>query len=165
MTKQMFLLVLTGLTAPAATAAEAQPAVPSPTLAQALKDASPASAARRCTSSDPAEVVVCGRSASRYRIDPSVLASARAVEARPPKPLIDASREQSCVGPDCGGATIPLVGMALVALKAAELAADGDDWREAFRTRPDAYRAYEDAKAKQATRPSVSVGVGAGSRK
>jgi len=86
------------------------------------------------------------------------------VVAGPFKPLLDASTEQSCVGPDCGGATIPLVGMALVALKAAELAAQGDDWREAFRTRPDAYRAYQEAKAKEAKRARVSVGLSASSK-
>ena len=95
----------------------------------------------------------------------SSLASRRAGDANPPQPLLDASTEQSCVGPDCGGATIPLVGMALVALKAAELAVEGDDWREAFRTRPDAYKAYQDAKAKEAKRPRVSVGASAGNRK
>jgi hypothetical protein len=165
MAKRACLMLVAGLAS--ATSARAQEQVPAPerTIGEALKDAAPGSAARACKSSDPTEVVVCGHSATRYRIDPSVLASTRAVEAKPPKPLLDASTEQSCVGPDCGGATIPLVGMALVALKAAELAAQGDDWREAFRTRPDAYQVYEDAKAKEAKRPRVSVGVSAGNRK
>ena len=35
---------------------------------------------------------------------------------------------------------IPLVGMALTALKAAVLASQGEDWREAFKTHPDEYR-------------------------
>jgi hypothetical protein len=51
--------------------------------------------------------------------------------------------------------------MALTGLRAAELAADGDDWREAFRTRPDEYRAYEAARAKKG---GISIGIVAGSR-
>ena len=164
MTKRACLLFVAGLGSAAAAGAQEVPPPSPPPIAEALRNAVAGSTAHACKSSDPAEVLVCGRSAPRYRIDPSVLASTRAVEARPPKPLLDASTEQSCVGPDCGGATIPLVGMALVALKAAELAAQGDDWREAFRTRPDAYRAYQEAKAKEAKRARVSVGLSAGSK-
>jgi hypothetical protein len=51
--------------------------------------------------------------------------------------------------------------MALTAVKAAVLASQGDDWREAFRTRPDQYRAYEDAKART-SRISIGVTVGNG---
>jgi hypothetical protein len=163
MVKRPSLLFVAALgCSPAAGAQQQQrPGVPAPTLGQALNDA----AARPCKSSSADEVVVCGRSSQRYRLDPNVLASERAAEARPPKPLLDASTEQSCVGPNCGGATIPLVGMALTALKAAELAAQGDDWREAFRTRPDAYQAYQDAKAREGKRPRVSVGISAGTSK
>ena len=114
-----------------------------------------------CKSSDPHEVVVCGRAEQRYRIDPAVLAAARAAEAAPARPPLDASQDKSCIGANCGGGTIPLVGIALTVLKAAELAANGDDWREAFRTRPDQYRAYQDAKAKVPARSLVNVGVSA----
>ena len=117
-----------------------------------------------CKSSDPHEVVVCGRSQQRYRIDPIVLAATRAAEAPPPKPPLDASRDTSCIGANCGGGTIPLVGMALTALKAAELAADGDDWREAFRTRPDQYQEYQEEKAKEAARSHIAIGVSAGNK-
>ena len=164
MAKRAWLLFVAGIAAPVAAAAQEQLPAPPSAIADALKNAGPPSAARPCKSGDPAEVLVCGRSAPRYRIDPSVLAATRTVEARPPKPLLDASTEQSCVGPDCGGATIPLVGMALVALKAAELALQGDDWREAFRMRPDAYKAYQEAKAKEAERRRVTVGLSAGSK-
>lgn len=164
MAKRECLMFVAGLASAAAADAQEQPAAPQLAIGEALRNAAPASAARPCKSSDPAEVLVCGRSAPRYRIDPSVLASTRALEARPPKPLLDASTEQSCVGPNCGGGTIPLVGMAVAALKAAELAAQGDDWREAFRTHPDAYQAYKNAKANEAKRPRVSIGVTAGSK-
>jgi len=115
-----------------------------------------------CKSNDPAEVVVCGRSQQRYRIDPQVLAATRAAEALPPKPALDASRDSSCTGANCGGGTIPLVGMALAVLKAAELAVQGDDWREAFRTHPDQYQLYEQSKASKKAR--VSIGLGAASK-
>ena len=161
MSKRLCLMIVAGLVSPSAAVAQEQPLAAQRIIGDALRDAAP----RQCKSSDPAEVLVCGRSAPRYRIDPTVLASTRALEARPPKPSLDASTEQSCIGPDCGGGTIPLLGMALTALKAAELAAQGEDWREAFRTHPDAYQAYQDAKAKEAKRPRVGFGITAGSRK
>ena len=146
----------------AAALAQAQPA-PEPSLVGALAAAQPAHA-HTCASSDPSEVVVCGRSGLKYRIDPVVLAATRATEAPPPKPELDATHVAGCVGPNCGGGTIPLVGMALTALKAAELAAAGDDWRDAFRTHPDSYSVYQDAKSRQSSRPSVSFGIVAGSK-
>lgn len=115
-----------------------------------------------CEGTDSSEVVICGKSQQRFRIDPSVLAATRAAEAAPPKPPVTGEvPEAGCVGPDCGGATIPLVGMALTALKAAELAAEGEDWRDAFRTHPDEYQAYQAAKSRTGR---ISVGLGAGNR-
>lgn len=150
-------LVLAAMALPSAAAAQESPPVP---IARALGGARADTAG--CKSNDPAEVVVCGRSQQRYRIDPQVLAATRAAEALPPKPALDASRDSSCTGPNCGGGTIPLVGMALAALKAAELAAQGDDWREAFRTHPDQYQLYEQSKPSKKAR--VSIGVGAASK-
>jgi hypothetical protein len=109
-------------------------------------------------------VIVCGRSRDPYRIDPSVLAASRAAEALPPKPPITGDvPEATCAGPtNCGGGSyVPLVGMALTALKAAELAADGDDWRDAFRTHSDEYQAYQNAKARKG---GVTIGVSVGNR-
>ena len=165
MVKRACLLLPAALAWPAAAGAQqpAQAAPPS-ALAEVLRNVVAGDGAQTCDRSNPAEVVVCGRSAPRYRIDPGVLAAQRAVETPPAKPPLDASTDQSCVGPDCGGGTIPLVAMALTAIRAAELAAQGDDWREAFRTRPDAYNAYEEGKAKQSRKPHVTVSVGAGSK-
>ena len=129
-------------------------------IAKALSDARADTTA--CKSNDPAEVVVCGRSQQRYRIDPQVLAANRAADALPPKPALDASRDSSCTGPNCGGGTIPLVGMALAVLKAAELAVQGDDWREAFRTHPDRYELYQQSEARKKAR--VTIGVTAASK-
>jgi hypothetical protein len=138
-------------------AAGAQPASP-PALASATNQPS------ACKSADASEVIVCGRSRERYRIDPSVLAATRAANALPPKPPITGDvPDASCAGAmNCaGGSYVPLVGIALTALQAAELAADGDDWRDAFRTHPDQYRAYQNAKAKKG---GVSIGVSVGNR-
>lgn len=136
-----------------------QSLAPSGSMA-ATKSDSPSNV--RCKSEDPTVVVVCGRSQQRYRIDPVVLEATREVEAPPPKPRLDAASDQGCIGPNCGGGTIPLVAMALTAVKAAVLASQGDDWRDAFRTRPDAYRQYEDARARTS---HISVGVTAGNRR
>ena len=150
-------LALAAMALPSAAAAQESPPVP---IAKAISDARADTTG--CKSNDPAEVVVCGRSQQRYRIDPQVLAATRAAEALPPKPALDASRDSSCTGANCGGGTIPLVGMALAVLKAAELAVQGDDWREAFRTHPDQYQLYEQSKASKKAR--VSIGVGAASK-
>jgi hypothetical protein len=144
--------------------AGAQEPASAQSLGQALTNAT-ADHAGACKNDDAAKIVVCGPSQQRYRIDPSVLAATRAAEAPPAKPALDATADTSCIGPNCGGGTIPLVGMALAAVRAVELAAQGDDWREAFRTRPDQYRAYEDAKANEkATKGGISFGVSAGNK-
>ena len=155
MTKAAFLLLSFGLAGSGAAAAQ-EPATVEPPTRTAQQPGS-------SKSRDPAEVLVCGRSPQRYRIDPSVLAATRAAEAKPPKPPITGDvPEAGCAGPNCGGGSyVPLIGMALTALKAAELAADGEDWREAFRTRPDQYQAYSRAKAKKG---GISVGVSAGNK-
>lgn len=130
-------------------------------IAKALANGT--AAHQSCTSDDPGEVVVCGRAGHAYRIDPSVLAATRRAEALPPKPPLDAGGAATpCTGSQCGGGSfVPLIPMALKALKAAELAADGDDWREAFRTRPDQYQAYQRARdAKKGGGVSVGVTVG-----
>ena len=148
------MLVLAGFACPGMAGAADDPKPLATAIAEAAQDVD------NCKSNEE-EVVVCGRSRQRFRIDPAVLAATRAAEAPPPKPSLDASRDTSCTGANCGGATIPLVAIALTVLKAAELAAKGDDWREAFRTRPDAYKQYQDAKAKEAARSEVTVGLAA----
>ena len=158
MTKAAWLLLPIGLAASAAMAQEPAPKA----MAQALSEASPAREPK-CDSDDPQAVVVCGRSQKPYRIDPDVLAATRAAEAPPPKPLVGSAPPEQCTGPNCGGGSyVPLVGMALTALKAVELAAQGDDWRDAFRTRPDQYRLYQEEQAKRSTKGGISIGVTAG---
>lgn len=162
MANRVCLLLIAGLGWSAARPAEAQ-SVPDPSIANALAAVRP-ERAHRCTAANPAEVIVCGRSRQQFRIDPDVLAATRAAEAPPAKPELDATAAPGCTGPNCGGGTIPLVGMALTAIKAAELAAQGDDWRDAFRTHPDSYSVYQEEKAKRSSRPSVSFGIVAGSK-
>jgi hypothetical protein len=158
-TKLYRLLVVGALSWPSTALAQDAAAESQPSLSQvSAKQAS--QSAETCKDTDPTEVLVCGRSPQRYRIDPNVLAATRAAEAPPPKPSLDATSANPCVGPNCGGATIPLVAMALTAIKAAELASEGEDWKEAFRTRPDQYEEYQQSKAKG----RISIGVTAGNR-
>ena len=158
MTRSCGLILAPLLAVSPVAAQQAAPADP-PAIRQALSAAKQAPSCK----SDAAEVVVCGRSDHKYRIDPDVLAATRAAEAPPPKPELDASQQIACVGASCGGGNyVPLVGMALTALKAAELAAQGDDWREAFRTHPDQYQAYQ--RSKDAKKGRVSIGITAGSK-
>jgi hypothetical protein len=158
-TKLRRLMFMVAACWPAAAMGQEASTPPEPSLSQALAKEG-AQSSPGCKDSDPTEVVVCGRSQQRYRIDPDMLAAIRAVEAPPPKPALDATNAGGCIGPNCGGGTIPLVAMALTALKAAELAAEGDDWKEAFRTHPDQYQAYQQSK-----KGRVSIGVTAGNRR
>jgi len=152
------MLLLTGFAASGA-AAQDQVAADDQTVAKAIGKATAGSMAD-CKSDDPDTVVVCGRSQQRFRIDPTVLAATRRAEALPPKAPLDATGAQPCTGSQCGGGDfVPLIPMALKALKAAELAIEGDDWREAFRTRPDQYQDY---RAEQSKKGKVSVRVTTG---
>jgi hypothetical protein len=152
------LLLLIGSLESAASAQQSSP----PKIADALKSAE-TGAQPTCSNDDPETVVVCGRSQKQFRIDPDVLAATRAANALPPKPPLNAMTAEQCVGPNCGGGSyVPLVGMALTALKAAELAANGDDWRDAFRTHPDQYQLYQQEREKKGR---VRFGVTVGNRR
>ena len=133
-------------------------------MAQALREAAPNGTKAACTSADTEAIVVCGREGSPYRIDPVVLDAQRAGQAVPSKrsDIAAASKGSAqCVGlNDCGAGTIPLVGAALAAAKAAALAAQGEDWRDAFRTRPDGYKTYEQARSRK---PRLRIGAGTAS--
>lgn len=120
-------------------------------------------AADPCRSEEADEVVVCGKPNSPYRLDPVVLESMRAREAVPPKPpvTVEVSQADGCVGPSaCKGDQVPLVRMALVAAQAAALAAEGEDWRQALRTREDEYRLYQQARDRRASEKKVRVSFG-----
>ena len=132
---------------------------------KALQPSAAAQVEAECRDSSSADLVVCGKGAKRYRIDPSVLEAQRAHDAPPPKPPLTAemSPESGCVGPQaCKGGVVPLVGMALVAAKAAALAAEGEDWRDALRTHEDEYRLYQQAEERRAKDRRVKIGVTAG---
>jgi hypothetical protein len=121
-----------------------------------------------CKNPSPDEVLVCAPSREHYRIDPSVLAASREHDSPPPKPPVTAEAvpQSGCIGGQgqgCGGGGIvPLVGMALVAARAAELAANGDDWRDAIRIHEDEYRLYQEAEARKAKdrKPKIGLVVG-----
>ena len=162
--KAVSLVALIPLAISSAAAAQESQPVPS-AVAGALRDTLGVKPGSSCKSDEPDAVVVCGRSQHRYRIDPDVLAAERATEAPPPKPPLTADDAQTaCIGAQCGtGGVVPLIPMALKAIEAAELAADGDDWRDAFRTHPDQYSAYEQARQKSSA-GGVTFGVSAGNK-
>ena len=138
-----------------------------PDLAGALRAESRTGGAA-CRHANGAEIVVCGRQGSPYRIDPVVLETQRSRDALPPKPPVGADMvaDSGCTGGRGGGCTnsgvVPLVGMALAAVKAAELAASGDDWRDAIRTHEDEYRLYQQAEERKAKERGVKIGISAG---
>ncbi|QIL03172.1 hypothetical protein G7078_10550 [Sphingomonas sinipercae] len=124
----------------------------------------------KCQAGAPNEVVVCGKREPNYRLDPAALATARARDALPAAPdptaaLANASPCSAGIGPQgcTGKADIDFVAVGLLAAKAAAAAAQGEDWRETFRTRPDEYNEYRAAKDREnRKRPHVTLGFGAG---
>jgi hypothetical protein len=151
----------------AAQAAAGPNPVPVPDVAGALRMESRTSSAS-CRNEHEAEIIVCGRQGSPYRIDPVVLETQRARDALPPKPPVgaDTVADSGCLGGRGSGCTnggaIPLVGMALAAVKAAELAGQGDDWRDAIRTHEDEYRLYKEAEERKAKERGVKIGISTG---
>lgn len=153
------ILALLIAAAPAADSAGGASAPVPPVLSPAVNGSA------ACKSDNADEVVVCAKPGDRYRIDSSVLEAGRARDALPPKPAPDANRVASngCVGPaSCTGAVVPLVRMALVAARAAALAANGDDWRDAIRTHEDEYRLYQQAEKRRASERKVRIGIAVG---
>jgi hypothetical protein len=155
---QTHLMILAILLA----AAAGTPGAPSPPTLVAGAVSSPADA---CKNDKPDEVIVCGKPGERFRIDPNVLEADRAANALPAKPPAQADQAGAggCVGPNsCKDGVIPLVGMALAAAKAAALAANGDDWRDAIRTHDDEYRLYKQAEERRRKDRGVKIGVSVG---
>jgi hypothetical protein len=114
-----------------------------------------------CGPTDPSAVVVCGSRSRKYRIDSNVLAAQRAAEAAPSREqALDPDSHAQCIGPNCGGDFVPLVAVAIKVAKAAVDAATGEDWRQNFRTHPDEYSAYQEAKSKGSGTVSFSVSAG-----
>ena len=113
------------------------------------------------------EIIVCGERSERYRIDPAIMEVSRRQAARneriPGRDTVVAEKCSPVGANGCrGGDVIPITAIALVALKTAVMVANGEDWRELFRTQPDEFREYEKARdaAKRRNRVSVSVGSG-----
>ena len=125
-------------------------------------------AAKGCTPAAPGEVVVCGESPDKYRIDADVLQVIRRQEqaANPPRPPVDVASGDPCkVGPNgCPGeGALPLLMIAMKVAQVGVTAIKGEDWREPLRTRPDDYRLYQEEKAKREDR-RVRVGIEFGAR-
>lgn len=119
-----------------------------------------------CKASSPGELVVCGeRGRSPYRLDPTVLEAQRSIAAASnPVRVQDRSGDPNLCGTvrnECGGRAIPLLEPALRVASAVVKAAEGGDWREAFRNGPGDYDRYEQAKQKR-SRIGVAISVRSG---
>ena len=120
--------------------------------------------ARTCVGSNAKDIVVCGRKRNQYRIDPAVVEAERTVDAIPSTVQnIDPDRSQPCVGPRCGGEFLPLVAVGYKVVTAAVDAATGNDWKKNFRTHPDEYAAYHDAKDRGERKPVFGFSASASS--
>ena len=150
----------------AASSAGSDPARIEPgALSRAMDEAMDNPAGHACAPAGEDEILVCAEPRRKYRVDPVVLAIERESEKGPAKPPLDASTTTAggdCIGPQkCGDAVLPLVKVALAALKAATLAAKGEDWKDAFRPRPPEYQRYLEEQARAKTRAKVQVTLGA----
>lgn len=111
-----------------------------------------------CRPEAPNDVIVCRqRGTNLYRIDPTVLKATRVKELaeNPPRPTDPSVVAESCaVGPIvCPGAgSVDFIGPLILLTKSLVNAAQGKDWREPFRTKPDDYQLHEQAKRDGATR-------------
>lgn len=145
------------------TAASAAIAAPASAQAPKLDLSAPP---RGCAPASPGEIVVCGESQEKYRIDRDVLQVIREQElaANPPRPPVQVADGDPCkVGPNgCPGeGALPLLAIAMKAAQLAVQVAKGEDWREPLRTRPDEYEQYLKSKAKRnKAKPSVGIGIG-----
>ena len=123
--------------------------------------------ARPCRDDGQADVTVCARPRDDFRIDPDVLAGQRAREALP---VDTRSAQQRSQVADCtkeltacqGGGVIPVLPGIVRAVTAGVLAAKGEDWRQAFRDRPDEYQAYQSQRAQRKARIRIGVSAGNG---
>lgn len=117
--------------------------------------------ATECPAGTSADVVVCAPAGPGLRLDRDVLEAAR---PEAPPPAVDPRRTvnvQRCgIGTKlCDSGAVPVSAIALTVAKAAVMAVEGEDWKEAFRDRPEEYQRYLDAKRKRESRPRVSIGV------
>ena len=146
--------------------AMADPATAPPTAAPMVIDLMPAACPDDASEAD---VTVCAQRTPDYRIDPGVLAGHRAREPQPPEPT-ERRRSELAAATSChdlpskcqGGGVIPLLSVALKTIDAATLAIKGEDWREAVRTGPDEYGAYQAQRRRSGVKIGVGVSAGAG---
>lgn len=105
-----------------------------------------------CDRTGKEEVVVCGRSDRRYRIDTGTLQTLRVIEQRDdlanrPRPRA-ITEGCSGIGPmDACGGNIPISNMALNAIGLIVKAVRGEDLRPSLRQGPTDYEIYQRTKA------------------
>ena len=118
-----------------------------------------------CPSGADGEVVVCGSKEPKYGPDADVTKAAEPAPLPPPAASPKRATTVQCGtgGNLCDSGQIPVTAIALAGAKAVIQAIKGEDWKEVFRTRPDEYQRYLDAKNRRQARARVTVSGGAGS--
>ncbi len=140
------MLILNGA---AAAAAPVTSTPTSPTAQQHAPDD------RTCSSSDPDAVVVCGNRQRAYRLDSGVVEAGRHAEsnsrsATVSMPAAQAACAQSPGGCGIGLESLDLGNVAIVAVKGAVQAAEGNDWTRPFKPGgPNEYELYKQAKQRR----------------
>lgn len=122
--------------------------------AKAPRSAVDVTSAIGCRQASPDEVVVCSPAKPKYGPDADVMKA-----AEPPPPLLETDRRELATQTRCGtggnlcdSGQIPVTAIALAGAKAVMMAAQGEDWKEVFRTRPDEYQRYLDARSRRRAR-------------
>lgn len=113
------------------------------------------SAHRECDTPDARHIIVCAERPRGYRLDPSVVeankeaaVNNRAADSRTPAAQSVCSTQPMGCGKGLG--SVDLVNVAIVAGTMAVRAAEGEDWKKAFRVGgPDEYQLYQAAKRKR----------------
>jgi hypothetical protein len=108
-----------------------------------------------CHSENPREIVVCAERRRGYRLDPRVMDAAReaksgSASATSPMPVAQATCAAQPMGCGKGLEGLDLANVALVGTTMAVRAAEGKDWKGAFKKgRPDEYQLYLEAKKRR----------------
>ncbi|MEO7541476.1 MAG: hypothetical protein ABIS66_05945 [Sphingomicrobium sp.] len=150
-------------------------AAPAATTPAATNDAQ-SNSTSRCPSplvnAQPGEIIVCAKRPEGYRLDPDVLAAARAKRngGRPRRPERMVDRSCAVVGPaGCIGANpgINVIGAALTAIEMASRLAKGQEIGSMFVTDPQMsdYQLYQEAKRTREAREAEAAAVKAAKAK
>lgn len=128
---------------------------PTPTSTPAAQSKSLAEASRsRCATPDPRDIVVCGKPGQPNRVDLDVMEAQHEAESNSRSATSAIPPAQSSCALSKAGCTkdlssLDLANAAIVIATTIVRAGKGEDWAKAFRTGPDEYQAYQQAKRRR----------------